>query len=128
MRAKLPLGRGVWPAFWLLASNRPLNWPDDGEIDVMEYVGYDPNVVHGTIHCKAYNHMIGTQKGKSTKFDDKQYNLFQLDWRKDLIRVFVNNRLYFSFRKESNDMNVWPFDNFFNIILNTAVGKLSVNL
>ena len=58
MRAKLPFGRGSWPAFWLLADNRPLSWPNDGEIDIMEHVGYDMNVVHATIHCKAFNHMV----------------------------------------------------------------------
>ncbi len=61
VRAKLPAGRGSWPAIWMLAENMK-QWPDDGEIDIMEHVGYDPGWVHGSIHSKKYNHVIGTQK------------------------------------------------------------------
>ena len=126
MKAKLPVGRGIWPAFWLLGANKSIKWPTVGEIDVMEYVGFEPNRVHGTIHCAAYNHTIGTQKGQSTSFDDQTCNLFQLDWRKNSIRIYVNNQLYFSFNKEENaGDDEWPFDNQFNIIINTAVGKLN---
>ena len=59
MRARLPRGKGTWPAFWLLAG--PKNnwkWPDDGEIDIMEHVGYDMNNIVSTIHCAAYNHIV----------------------------------------------------------------------
>ena len=59
MRARLPQGKGTWPAFWLLAG--PKNnwkWPDDGEIDIMEHVGYDMNNIIATIHCGAYNHIV----------------------------------------------------------------------
>ena len=62
VRAKIPKGTGSWPAIWTLAENMK-RWPDDGEIDIMEHVGFDPGHVHGTIHCKKYNHSIGTQRG-----------------------------------------------------------------
>src|SRR5437764_686523 len=62
VRAKIPAGVGSWPAIWMLASTNPLKWPDDGEIDIMEHVGYDQGRLHGSIHCKKYNHVIGTQK------------------------------------------------------------------
>src|ERR1044071_3886031 len=52
VRARLPRGRGTWPAIWMLGSTTPLKWPDDGEIDIMEHVGFDQGVIHGTIHCK----------------------------------------------------------------------------
>ena len=56
--AKLPNSRGCWPAIWLLPTlERPLNWPLDGEIDIMENVGYFPNYVYGTIHTSTYNHL-----------------------------------------------------------------------
>lgn len=59
MRARLPGGRGTWPAFWLLSVRKPgWSWPKDGEIDIMEHVGYDMNVIHATIHCAAYNHLV----------------------------------------------------------------------
>ena len=62
VKAKIPSGLGTWPAIWMLATNEPLAWPDDGELDIMEHVGHNPGFVHGTIHCKKYNHVIGTQK------------------------------------------------------------------
>src|SRR5687768_12398673 len=63
VRAKLPRGRGTWPAIWMLAANEPLAWPGDGEIDIMEHVGHGQGRVHGTVHTKKYNHVAGTQRG-----------------------------------------------------------------
>ena len=69
--AKLPSARGTWPAIWLLPSlERPLNWPLDGEIDIMENVGYNPNYIFGTIHTAAYNHIKGTHLTDSIFIDD----------------------------------------------------------
>ena len=62
MRAKLPKGRGTWPAFWLLSAKQPFSWPRNGEIDVMEHVGFEPGVIHGTIHCDKYNWPKNNQK------------------------------------------------------------------
>lgn len=61
VRAKLPKGKGTWPAIWMLSKNIK-EWPDDGEIDIMEHVGYNEGFVHGSVHTKKYNHIIGTQK------------------------------------------------------------------
>lgn len=57
VRAQLPAGRGSWPAIWTLGSKNPLQWPDDGEIDIMEHVGFDQGVVHASIHTRQYNHV-----------------------------------------------------------------------
>ena len=66
IRAKLPRGRGTWPAFWMLGENwGKIDWPECGEIDIMEHVGYDSLLIHGTVHTKAYNHVLKTQKGKT---------------------------------------------------------------
>ena len=65
VRARLPKGRGTWPAIWMLPAKEPMQWPRDGEIDIMEHVGFDDGVVHGTIHTEAYNHVKKTQKGKN---------------------------------------------------------------
>src|SRR5438105_1091875 len=70
VRAKLPKGTGTWPAIWMLGSTTPLKWPDDGEIDIMEHVGYDPGRIHGSVHCKKYNHVIGTHKTATTMVPD----------------------------------------------------------
>ncbi len=101
-----------------------MSWPADGEIDILEHVGYDPNVVHGTIHCSKYNHMIGTQKGNSIKVNDvfNFYHTYTLEWSPYRIDIFVDGVKYFSYSKESTDYASWPFDNYHNIILNTAVG------
>ena len=75
MRAKLPRGRGTWPAIWMLPVRGEYakgGWPDNGEIDIMEHVGFDPGVIHGTIHTRAYNHVDRTQRGATTTVADAQ--------------------------------------------------------
>jgi beta-glucanase (GH16 family) len=124
-RAKLPKGRGTWPAFWLLASKRPLNWPGDGEIDIMEHVGYDPNIVHATIHTTKYNHMIGTQKFNKVKINNvfDEFHTYSLDWNANRLRFYIDDVEIFTYTKENNaNQDSWPFDNEMNIIINTAIG------
>ena len=79
IRARLPCGRGTWPAIWLLPSSG--RWPAAGEIDVMEMVGWDPNVVHATVHSAAYNHVKGTQRGAQVTVPTActAYHRYQLD-------------------------------------------------
>ena len=67
VRAKLPCGVGTWPAIWMLSTPPQTRWPDDGEIDIMEHVGFDPGVVHGTVHTGAYNHTRGNQRSATTE-------------------------------------------------------------
>lgn len=125
MRAKLPGGRGIWPAFWLLAANRPLNWPNDGEIDIMEFVGFQNDVIHATIHTQKYNHGIGTQLGQAmdVKGVTSTFHLYQLVWTPTSIEAFVDDKRVFEYKRENNACyDSWPFDNYFNIIINTAVG------
>ncbi|HKK09642.1 MAG TPA: glycoside hydrolase family 16 protein, partial [Bacteroidales bacterium] len=71
VKAKLPEGRGTWPAIWMLPTDWAYGgWPSSGEIDIMEHVGYEMGKVHGTIHTEAYNHSIGTQKGGSIEVEN----------------------------------------------------------
>jgi len=124
MRAKLPGGQGIWPAFWMLSAIKPLSWPHDGEIDIMEYIGAKPNGIFGTIHCGAYNHLINTQKGEIIKVkSEKDWNTYSVEWTKNSIRVFANDIPYFQFDNDKkNDKATWPFDNELNILLNVAIG------
>ncbi len=129
--AKMPSGRGLWPAIWMLPTNRQVsNWPHIGEIDIMEYVGYDPGVVHGTIHTGAFNHQIGTQIGYSVNIPtvEEQFHLYEMIWEPGKIELFVDGERFaqFGFNPDMNINNevsdAWPFDDVFHLILNVAVG------
>ena len=75
IRARIPRGTGTWPAIWLLSANDPLHWPDDGELDIMEEVGFTPNVIYGTAHNKLYNGANGLQKGGNIFIKDAQVSV-----------------------------------------------------
>lgn len=124
VRAKLPKGLGTWPAIWMLASTTPLAWPDDGEIDIMEHVGFDHGRVHGSVHTKKYNHVAGTQKTAQVMVPDcsENYHVYGLNWTKDSIHVSVDGKDYFHFANEKTGKDAWPFDQPFHLLLNIAVG------
>ena len=125
IRAKLPCGRGTWPAIWMLADAPVINWPDIGEIDIMEQVGFDPGVVYGTIHTKAYNHVIHTARGDEVKIADAcaAFHRYQLTWTPDRITIGADDHPYFQFDREADGgHDVWPFDAPQYLILNVAVG------
>jgi len=124
VRAKLPGGRGTWPAIWMLPTDWAYGgWPSSGEIDIMEYVGYDPGVVHGTIHTEAYNHTLGTQKGSSINVSDAEsaFHVYSITWTPDDMKFYVDDTKYFSFFAQG-DYKTWPFDKRFHLLLNIAVG------
>jgi len=125
VRAKLPTGTGMWPAIWMLGENiREVGWPECGELDIMENVGFDADVIHANIHTEAYNHTIGTNKGDtlivSAPYED--YYVYAMEWTPDQIDFFVDDEQYFSFANEGTGDDVWPFDQPFYLILNAAVG------
>lgn len=126
IRARLPRGKGTWPAIWMLPSEWKYGgWPASGEIDIMEHVGFDPGVIHGTIHTEAYNHMLGTQKeGKITVADAQEnYHVYSVDWSEDKMEFFVDDKLYHTVTRDpKDDYKGWPFDQKFYLILNIAVG------
>jgi beta-glucanase (GH16 family) len=127
IKAKLPSGRGTWPAIWMLASQYTYGtrfWPDNGEIDIMEHVGYDPNRVHATIHTKAFNHTIGTAVGNSLTLPsaETQSHVYAIEWYPDRIEAYVDNNKYFTFGNDSTGWEAWPFDKPFHLILNIAIG------
>ena len=125
VKAKLPSGRGTWPAIWMLPTDWEYGtWPSSGEIDIMEHVGYDPGVVHGTIHTEAYNHSIGTQKGGRIVVEDasSNFHVYAIEWTTDSIHWFVDDQLYFSLNNEKKTFKEWPFDKRFHLLLNIAIG------
>ena len=130
VRAKLPTGKGTWPAIWMLPTEWKYGgWPSSGEIDIMEQVGYEPDVIHASVHTKAYNHVIGTQKTETTTAETAttEFNVYAVEWTPEEIRGYVNDRHYFTFKNErltntSADYKHWPFDQPFHLLLNIAVG------
>ncbi|CAG5003947.1 Beta-glucanase [Dyadobacter sp. CECT 9275] len=128
IRAKLPKGVGTWPAIWMLASESNYGnkgWPDNGEIDIMEHVGFDQNRVHGNIHTKAFNHAIKTNKGNNTIVDNvsSEFHIYSCEWTPDRITMLVDGKEFFSFKKEPGyGWAEWPFDKPEHLILNIAVG------
>jgi beta-glucanase (GH16 family) len=126
VRAKLPRWRGTWPAIWMLSTEWKYGgWPVSGEIDIMEHVGYDPGVIHGTIHTEKYNHINGTQlEGKVTVADcQENFHVYAVEWTADAIHFFVDDNNYYTVqRKKEDGYHGWPFDQNFHLIMNIAVG------
>lgn len=125
VRAKLPTGRGTWPAIWMLGANiGEVGWPACGEIDVMENVGFDPRTIVASVHTTAYNHMQGTQRNATTTLEAPwaDFHVYAAEWYPDRIDAFVDGRKYFTFRNEGTGTRTWPFDKPQFLILNLAIG------
>lgn len=123
-RLKVPGGKGTWPAFWMLPKNF-VSWPLDGEIDIMEYVGYRPNVVQASVHTYSYNHSIGTEKTATRQITnaETEFHVYAVEWTADKITGFVDGVQYFSFANDkANNKNTWPFNAPFYLKLNLAWG------
>jgi beta-glucanase (GH16 family) len=125
IRAKLPTGRGVWPAIWMLPTTWDYgNWPHSGEIDIMENVGFKPDSLFGTVHTGTYNHRLKTEKGKSiycSSLSDS-FHVYSINWTKDVIGFYMDNRKYFEFANDKSGSEAWPFDKKFHLLLNLAIG------
>ena len=142
VRAKLPYGQGTWPAIWMLPSD-PYKysttcedgedwqgstscnaWPNSGEIDIMEHVGYQMGHVHGTVHNEAYYWLKWEQRKGRILLDDldRNFHVYSLEWSPERIDIFVDDTHYFMYVNEGTGWNVWPYDQPFHLILNIAVG------
>ncbi len=124
VRAKLPAGKGVWPAIWTLGANIPqVGWPRCGEIDIMELVGKQPGVIHGTIHYFINGkHDAGGSQVPVDK-TDAAFHVYAAEWTPDRIDIFVDDKKYFSLdvNKADNDGQN-PFRKPHYLILNLALG------
>jgi beta-glucanase (GH16 family) len=131
VRAKMPAGRGTWPAIWMMPVSTTYGvWPRSGEIDIMEYVGYDKNRIHSTIHTQKYNGQIGTQLGFSRLYPnvETEFYDYEMIWKPGIIQTFVNgDRLgNFGYTPAFNQdvpyNQAFPFDHPFYLIINLAIG------
>lgn len=127
VRAKLPKGRGTWPAIWMLPSERHYGnggWPDNGEIDIMEHVGHQPNIVHATVHNDRYNHLAGTSRGGSQIVPDatEAFHVYMVEWTPRRLDFFIDNDKIFTYYNDTNGWSTWPYDKPFHLLMNIAIG------
>ena len=122
-RIMLPKGKGTWPAFWMMPVNFS-KWPEDGENDIMEEVGYNPNYVSSTIHCNAYNNS-GTAKEHKEQYvanAEGGWHVYACEWTADYIAYYIDGNKYFTYTPDNKTKTYWPFNTPFYIILNLAWG------
>lgn len=125
VKAKIPAGLGTWPAIWMLPTDWEYGgWPASGEIDIMEHVGYEPNVIHGTVHTEAFNHKIGSQVGNNITIPTaiSDYHVYAIEWNEDRIDFYIDDNKYFFFENQNKSYREWPFDKRFHLIMNIAFG------
>lgn len=123
VRAKLPKGRGTWPAIWMMSENMK-KWPYDGELDIMEHVGYNQGYIHASVHTKKYNHVIGTQKTDTLFVKDasEKFHVYKADWTPEKIDFYIDDQKFFTYENKEKTYETWPFDQPYFIILNLAIG------
>ncbi|WOE75527.1 glycoside hydrolase family 16 protein [Alterisphingorhabdus coralli] len=124
IRAKLPCGVGTWPAIWMLPSDPDIEWPEGGEIDIMEHVGFEPGVIHHSVHTTAFNFSRGTQMTSKHELESAcdAMHKYQLLWTSDFMMFGVDDKPKFLFKKESSKRSRWPFDRPQHLLLNIAIG------
>jgi beta-glucanase (GH16 family) len=128
--AQLPLGKGTWPAIWLLPNSfqKGVAWPLCGEIDLMEHVGHNPGVVHFSLHSKSYNHHNHQQPTKVIEDQSLAagFHEYAFEWDEEQFSFFIDKKHYVTFHKGDEhrltDEGGWPFDQPFYLILNIALG------
>jgi beta-glucanase (GH16 family) len=126
-RIKIPRGQGIWPAFWMLGDNidKP-GWPDCGEIDIMENIGKEPSMVHGTIHGPGYSGSDGISSPYSLSPDQRfadDFHIYAVEWEPEVIRFYVDEHLYATLTPAELPKGAkWVYDHPFFLLLNVAVG------
>lgn len=126
IRAKIPKGRGSWPAIWMMPTDsRYGEWPKSGEIDIMEHVGSNPGWIHGSVHCKDFYWKTNTEKTGKTHVPSAmdEFHVYFMNWTEDRIEIGVDELIHLTYRRpDPYNSDNWPFDQKFYLILNIAVG------
>ncbi|HPE33830.1 MAG TPA: glycoside hydrolase family 16 protein [Bacteroidales bacterium] len=127
VNAKVPKGRGTWSAIWMMPGDWSFydgNWPDVGEIDIMEHVGHETGIIHASAHSKDYQWQKGTQKTAVINVPDasESFHTYALEWDAEVMKISVDDSIYFVYENEKAGESKWPYDKSFYLIMNIAVG------
>ena len=125
VRAKPPKGRGVWPAIWTLGSNiDKVGWPACGEIDIMEYVGFNPDTIYANVHTDDYNHTLGTGRGDKIRHEKpwEEFHVFAVDWYHDQLVFSIEGIPYYTCKDNGEGEGAWPFNKPQFLLINLAIG------
>ncbi len=131
VRAKMPTGRGTWPAIWMMPLMSVYGgWPNSGEIDITEYVGYDVNRIYSTIHTERFNHNLGTQIGFNRVIEnaETEFHNYEMIWSPGYIKTLVDGQTIGEFNyvpgltSDASYEEAFPFDQEFFLIVNLAIG------
>jgi beta-glucanase (GH16 family) len=127
-RIKIPRGQGIWPAFWMMGDDiEKAGWPTGGEIDIMENIGKEPALIHGTIHGPGYSgeHGISASCGqpKTGEAIAEDFHIFAVEWEPNVIRFYMDDHLYATRTPADLPSGAkWVYDHPFFLLLNVAVG------
>jgi beta-glucanase (GH16 family) len=129
IRAKMPGGQGTWPALWMLPlkiTHGEIGWPDNGEIDILEHTGAEPEKILASLHTRNLNWMLGTQISQAYHLPDAvtDYHIYSLDWTPDHIIIGIDGIPYLVAPNPRTDWGDWPFDHNFYLIFNLAIGGM----
>lgn len=125
VRAKIPEGRGTWPAIWTLGTNiSEAGWPVCGEIDIMEFVGYEPDKIYANVHTGDYNHSKGTGRGANITVEKPfaDFHVYAVEWYADHMDFYFDDQKYFSCPKKNEGIGEWPFFEPQYLLINLAIG------
>jgi beta-glucanase (GH16 family) len=126
VRAQMPESvKGTWPAIWMMPTQQVYGyWPNSGEIDIMEYVGYAPEKIHFTVHTYNSNHTGSGGLSSSAQSPNlsTKFHIYAVEWFSDRIDWYFDNQKKFTVTNPNTDWHDWPFDQYFYVILNLAFG------
>jgi beta-glucanase (GH16 family) len=121
-RMKIPVGRGIWPAFWMLGTNiNDVGWPACGEIDIMENVGQIPGTVYGTLHGPGYGTGGSATLPSAQRFTDA-FHTYGIQWAPNEVQFLLDGHVYATRTPANVPGKKWVFNHPFYLILNLAVG------
>lgn len=126
VRAKIPTGIGTWPAIWMLGTNiEQQGWPECGEIDIMENVGFTPHTLYVNVHTPGSRKdpkqkINGSSVSLENAFAD--FHVYALEWYEDRLEFFIDGKRMFTYGKDEAKPEFWRFDHPHYLLLNLAIG------